>query len=227
MEEKSRQLIIFGNFREISKIDIANKLSDLIDELDFSINMAPDMPIMGQNMPLMRPVLQDKSGQVSVHFGLDRIFYEEDLSATDSYDKFIEKSTHIIEQIINGLELSVRRLACCGSLIHFSPETNGLIYSKIFKSDNFLYNNDSIEWDFMINSRTEEESLKITLNRVVKVISGINVVGMDGTSAGQLVIAYDYNTEPVGTRVFSNEDINTFVGLAKDFREKLLELQHE
>ena len=221
MKEKSRQFIVFGNFREVSKNDISDKLSGLIEELKLDINMSQDMFTISPRGPIMRPVLQDKSRQISIYFGLDRVCYEWDMSSLNSYDDFASEATRVVKHIIDALGLTATRLACCGSLIHFEPEKNHRLYAKIFNPDIFFYNEDSIEWDFMTNDQVQSESLNCAINQVIRIISGINIVGIDGTSAGQLVIAYDYNTEFIGAGGVSSEKIDTFVELAKDFRNKV------
>ena len=234
MLEMDRQVVIFGNFNVITFNSI-EQLNIIAKKYSLQFGAQPDIvlpqskdfvqPIMlSQNqmsIPLPRPVLNSSDGKIIVFLGSSRIHVEQKDADSNSFEEFKSMAIDIICQLLTLFNVSVNRVALNGQ---FSSGDAGIIdklFDSVFKKSE-LYNSSSKEWQFRINTVEVDNKLGCELNKIIT-SSCVPVVSREGGLNIILQKMYDYNTRVENNKIFSIEEIKTFIDTATKYREKVLE----
>ena len=234
MLEMDRQVVIFGNFNAITFNSI-EQLNKIAKKYSLQFGAQPDIvlpqskdfaqPIMlSQNqmsisLPI-RPVLNSPDGKIIVFLGSSRIHVEQKAADSNSFEDFKFMAIDIICQLLDLFNVSVNRVALNGQ---FSSDDAGIIdkqFDSVFKKSE-LYNSSSKEWQFRINTVEVDNKLGCELNKIIT-SSCVPVVSREGGLNITLQKMYDYNTRVENNKIFSIEEIKTFIDTATKYREKVL-----
>lgn len=216
MKELRREFAVFGNFVKVNFETVLNwksgfNVGDLIVEGAPEINAIT--PIVGINVPgqiSVRPQLSSAEKKTILFFGTSRINIVQNSPDTqlDDFRMFIDK---IIELIFNDSDYNVNRLALNGNIVIGEFPKAFDVKEKFFKDSDLYSSFDEIQ--FRINSCIFDATLNNNINRI------INVANAGETLKG----SYDFNTRVLNDRKYNREEIDKFMELAFEYRQKFFD----
>lgn len=216
MKELRREFAVFGNFVKVNFETVLNwkrefNADDLIVEGASEINAITS--IVGINVPRqisVRPQLSSAEKKTILFFGTSRINIVQNSPDTQLGDfrMFIDK---IIELIFNDSDYNVNRLALNGNIeIGEFPKAFD-VKNKFFKDSDLYSSFDEIQ--FRINSCIFDATLNNYINRIITV-----------ANAGETLNgSYDFNTRVLSDRKYNREEIDKFMELAFEYRQKFFD----
>lgn len=231
MLELSRQFVVFGNFNTIT-FDSLSKISALKEKYNFHTVATQDIltpnvslgnnqqtPIMFP-VPQSRPVFQTDDMRTTVFFGSSRIHIEQN-NFENGYAEFNAMSVEIVEGILNLLGVRFNRLALNGQLLITDKKRISEKFNEFFKESK-VYNIESQEWLFRVESKEKNSDLKCELNKIVS-YNRANVIEASGEIFPRLIANYDFSTQVGMDRFYSKEDIALFNKLGQEYRTLFME----
>ena len=216
MKELRREFAVFGNFVKVNFETVLNWKSEF-NAGDLIVEGAPEInaitPIVGINVPgqiSVRPQLSSAEKKTILFFGTSRINIVQNSPDTQLGDfrMFIDK---IIELIFNDSDYNVNRLALNGNIeIGEFPKAFD-VKNKFFKDSDLYSSFDEIQ--FRINSCIFDATLNNYINRIITV-----------ANAGETLNgSYDFNTRVLSDRKYNREEIDKFMELAFEYRQKFFD----
>lgn len=215
MKELRREFAVFGNFVKVNFETVLNWKSEF-NAGDLIVEGAPEInaitPI-GINVPgqiSVRPQLSSAEKKTVLFFGTSRINIVQNSPDTqlDDFRMFIDK---IIELIFNDSDYNVNRLALNGNIVIGEFPKAFDVKEKFFKDSDLYSSFDEIQ--FRINSCIFDATLNNYINRI------INVANAGETLNG----SYDFNTRVLNDRKYNREEIDKFMQLAFEYRQKFFD----
>lgn len=215
MKELRREFAVFGNFVKVNFETVLNWKSEF-NAGDLIVEGAPEInaitPI-GINVPgqiSVRPQLSSAEKKTILFFGTSRINIVQNSPDTqlDDFRMFIDK---IIELIFNDSDYNINRLALNGNIVIGEFPKAFDVKEKFFKDSDLYSSFDEIQ--FRINSCIFDATLNNYINRI------INVANAGETLNG----SYDFNTRVLNDRKYSREEIDKFMQLAFEYRQKFFD----
>lgn len=216
MKELRREFAVFGNFVKVNFETVLNWKSGF-NAGDLIVEGAPDInaikPISGISIsgPIsVRPQLSSAEKKTVLFFGTSRINIVQNSPDTqlDDFRMFINK---VLELIFDDSDYNVNRLALNGNVeIGEFPKVLD-VKEKFFKDSDLYSSFDEIQ--FRINSCIFDATLNNYINRI------INVANAGETLNG----SYDFNTRVLNDRKYNREEIDKFMELAFEYRQKFFD----
>ena len=216
MKELRREFAVFGNFVKVNFETVLNWKSEF-NASDLIVEGAPEInaitPIVSINVPgqiSVRPQLSSAEKKTILFFGTSRINIVQNSPDTqlDDFRMFIDK---IIELIFNDSDYNVNRLALNGNIVIGEFPKAFDVKEKFFKDSDLYSSFDEIH--FRINSCIFDATLNNYINRI------INVANAGETLNG----SYDFNTRVLNDRKYNREEIDKFMQLAFEYRQKFFD----
>lgn len=216
MKELRREFAVFGNFVKVNFETVLNWKSEF-NAGDLIVEGAPEInaitPIVSINVPgqiSVRPQLSSAEKKTILFFGTSRINIVQNSPDTqlDDFRMFIDK---IIELIFNDSDYNVNRLALNGNIVIGEFPKAFDVKEKFFKDSDLYSSFDEIQ--FRINSCIFDATLNNYINRI------INVANAGETLNG----SYDFNTRVLNDRKYNREEIDKFMQLAFEYRQKFFD----
>lgn len=216
MKELRREFAVFGNFVKVNFETVLNWKSEF-NAGDLIVEGAPEInaitSIVSINVPgqiSVRPQLSSAEKKTILFFGTSRINIVQNSPDTQLGDfrMFIDK---IIELIFNDSDYNVNRLALNGNIeIGEFPKAFD-VKNKFFKDSDLYSSFDEIQ--FRINSCIFDATLNNYINRIITV-----------ANAGETLNgSYDFNTRVLSDRKYNREEIDKFMELAFEYRQKFFD----
>lgn len=215
MKELRREFAVFGNFVKVNFETVLNWKSEF-NAGDLIVEGAPEInaitPI-GINVPgqiSVRPQLSSAEKKTILFFGTSRINIVQNSPDTqlDDFRMFIDK---IIELIFNDSDYNINRLALNGNIVIGEFPKAFDVKEKFFKDSDLYSSFDEIQ--FRINSCIFDANLNNYINRIITV-----------ANAGETLNgSYDFNTRVLSDRKYNREEIDKFMELAFEYRQKFFD----